>query len=68
MKRVFLLAVLLMTGIAAAFAADPEYKLVLENHKFDVAPTVVGVRYDNFAHALGEGGEFLVTEIEKEEA
>ena len=39
----------------------------LENHKFDVALTIVGVRYDNFAHALGEGGEFFVTEIEREE-
>jgi len=43
MKRVFLLAVLLMTGTAAAFAADPEYKLVIENHKFDPAELNVPV-------------------------
>lgn len=36
----------------------------LEHHQFDVAPTVVGVRYDRFAHSLGEGGEFSVEELE----
>lgn len=47
--------------LATGIVGTVEY---LENHKFDALPTVVGVRYDRFAHMEGEGGEFSVDELE----
>jgi plastocyanin len=40
-SRPLLLALLLLVGSAPALAADDEFKLVIENHKFDPAEITV---------------------------
>ena len=65
MSRLLALAVFLLLGTTSAFAADDEFKLVIENHKFE--PTEVTVPAGKKIKLVVENRDATPEEFESDE-